>query len=225
MTQYEVAPRRRIGLRAPITGLVLIAVVVYGTYWGWNRAFGETTDASPVQTGCPTPTATLTGTPSVPATTAAAAALADTIVVQPSVVMAPAAYGTVVLAATTTPATPTATPTPAFLAPADVVVNVYNATSRPGLAGNTAAILRDRGFTVDTIDNAAADDVVPEVAQIRAATADSAEVRLLVQHVPGAVVVPDGRADATVDLVLGEQFVALGDPAVVTPVPLPSRAC
>ncbi len=109
--------------------------------------------------------------------------------------------------------------------PDAVEVNVYNATSRPGLAANTAAGLRNRGFTVLDIDNAPPEDLVVEAAQIRASVADSPQVRLLVQHVPGAVVVADGRLDGTVDLVIGDAFTALGDPALVTPVPLPSPDC
>ncbi len=109
--------------------------------------------------------------------------------------------------------------------PDAVEVNVYNATARPGLAANTAAGLRNRGFTVLDIDNAPPEDLVVEAAQIRASDADSPQVRLLVQHVPGAVVVADGRLDGTVDLVIGDAFTALGDPALVTPVPLPSPDC
>jgi len=234
-------PRRRIGLKPPITGLVLIGLVAYGTYWGWDRAFGDTTVEEIVSSGCPTPSgstpgSTSTGTPSVPSTSVAAqpAAGEEATPADPGVASAVLALGrltlhlgaTSVVAATTPAPAPTATPTgPAFVQPAQVMINVINATGRRGLAANTAAVLRDRGFTVDRIDNAPADDLVAAVAQIRAATAESPQARLLVQHVPGAVLIADGRPDATVDLVLGDAFSALGDPTLVTPVPLPTTAC
>lgn len=226
MSQVDAAvPRRRFSVRAPITGLILIGLVVFASYWGWQRAFGEAVPEA-VSTGCPTPTAT-TAT-SAPATSAVSAAGAAPFHLSVSGLTSLRLSGARLHdAASTTPAvtpTPTAT-TPAYLAAEDVVVNVYNATSRPGLAANTAAVLRDRGFDVGDVSNAAADDLVPEVAQIRGATAETPSVRLLVQHVPGAVVVPDGRSDDTVDLVLGDQFESLGDPTLVTPVPIPSSSC
>lgn len=206
-------PRRRIGLKAPITGLVLILLVAYGANWGWQRAFGgnETNDvASP---DCTTAPATTTPVPP-PTTDPAALAVVGVAATTPVAPVPPA---------TTAPA-PTPTGPPVLL-PAAVEVNVYNATARPGLAANTAAGLRDRGFTVLDIDNAPPEDLVAEPAQIRASVADSPQVRLLVQHVPGAVVVADGRLDGTVDLVIGDAFTALGDPTLVTPVPLPSPDC
>lgn len=203
--------RRRIHLRAPITGLVLVLIVVFGTYYGWQAAFGTPAETT-ASDGCPTPSATTT-TPSpsasVPGTTTTSAP-----------VVAPAAAVTTVPTTTTTP--PTAG---SVLLAADVAVNVYNATVRPGLANNTASLLRDRGFEVVGIGNDPLEQVIVEAAQIRAGRSDQPEVLLLVQHVPGAVVVPDGRTDATIDLVLGEAFTALGDPALVTPVPIATSRC
>ena len=94
-----------------------------------------------------------------------------------------------------------------------------------GLANNTAAVLRERGFDISAVGNDPLEAIIPEVAQIRAARADMPEVRLLIQHIPGAVIVADGRTDSTVDLVIGEAFVALGDPATVTPVPIATPRC
>lgn len=205
-------PRRRIGLKAPITGLVLILLVAYGANWGWQRAFGGDTTDDVASPDCTTSPATTTPVPP-PTTDPAAMAVVGAAATTP---VAPAPP------ATTTAPAPTG---PAVLMPDAVEVNVYNATARPGLAANTAAGLRDRGFTVLDIDNAPPEDIVAEPAQIRASVADSPPVRLLVQHVPGAVVVADGRLDGTVDLVIGEAFTALGDPALVTPVPLPSPDC
>lgn len=225
MSQYgdSAAPtRRRIGLKAPITGLVLILVVVFGANWGWQRAFGDGPTDDVASPDCTTTTPTTTSVP--PPTTDPAALAVAAAVTTPAAPPPTAPPPTT--PAPTTPVPTTSTPTgPAILMPAAVEVNVYNATARPGLAANTAAGLRDRGFTVLDIDNAPPEDVVAEVAQIRASIADSPQVRLLLQHVPGAVVVPDGRLDATVDLVIGDAFTALGDPATVTPVPLPDPSC
>lgn len=239
MSAYEAQPPgRRIGLKAPITGLVLILLVAFGSYWGWQRAFGEPTAVDVVADECATPgTTAVTSAPpptsgATTATTAAAGATATVVAAGqhpnadvPAAGTIPARYAV----AATTPAVPSTTTSPppgtGVLDPADVGVNVYNATARPGLAANTAAVLRDRGFTVLEVNNAPSDDLVAGVAEVRAAAADGPEVLLLVQHVPGAVVVPDGRLDASIDLVLGDEFTSLGDPALVTPVPLPSRSC
>jgi len=203
--------RNRTHLRAPLTGLVLVLIVVFGTYYGWQAAFGAQ-GPNVASDGCPTPSATTTTpTPSTSAPTKAPTSAA---------VIAPAAAVTTVPTTTTPP--PTGGP---VLLPASVAVNVYNATLRRGLANNTAAELRNRGFEVLSVQNDPLEAVVVEVAQIRSATSDQPEVRLLVQHIPGAVLVPDGRTNATVDLVLGEAFTVLGDPALVTPVPIATPRC
>lgn len=206
--------RRRIGLRAPITGLVLVGLVVYGGYTGWERAFGDAETTTAASPDCePTTTVTTTsapvdpgGTPPAVTTPPAAPAGATTPVVPPATTAAPSTPGLVLL-------------------PEQVTVNVYNATERRGLAINTAAVLKDRGFTIDLIQNDPLEEVIAEPAKIRASSADAPEVRLLAQHVPGVVVVADGRASSTIDLVLGEGFSALGDPALVTPVPIASPRC
>jgi len=217
------APRRRFGLKAPITGLVLIGLVTYASYWGWERAFGDTAPAV-VASGCPTPSVSTTAT-ATPSGSAVSAVQARALRLDRGGVRVLGVGSRLMSATTAPPVTPAPSPTPVFLAAEDVVVNVYNATSSAGLAANTAAVLRDLGFDIAEVSNAADDDLVPEVAQIRGATAESPGVRLLVQYVPGAVIIPDGRSDDTVDLVLGDQFESLGDPALVTPVPVPSSLC
>lgn len=203
--------RRRISVRAPITGVVLVLIVVLGTYWGYQKAFGVGggSDEAASDDCATTTTTTATTAPTTSTTTSAASGS-----VQPA-----GAITTIV----------TATPSPSssalVLSPGDFEVNVYNATLRRGLANDTAALLRDRGFVVDSVQNDPLDAEIPGIAQIRAARSDLPEVRLLLQHVPGAVVVPDGREGTSVDLVLGETFVALGDPALVTPVPIDTPRC
>lgn len=202
--------RRRMSVRAPITGLVLVLIVVLGTYWGWQKAFGnDVNDAA--SAGCETTTAATTTSTTTPGTTPPTST--QTTVAPAGVV-------------TTLPTTPTAPPTDgSVLLPADVNVNVYNSTAKRGLANDTAAVLRERGFVVRDVGNDPLEAVIVEVAQIRAARADLPEVRLLMQHIPGAVIVADGRTNSTVDLVIGEAFVALGDPATVTPVPIETPRC
>jgi hypothetical protein len=108
------------------------------------------------------------------------------------------------------------------LSPEDVTVNVYNATVRQGLANNTAAELRTRGFDISKVENDPLEKTILGVAEVRAASADMPEVQLVMQHVPGAVFVADARTDKTVDVVLGETFEFLADPTLVTPVPIAS---
>jgi hypothetical protein len=209
-TEVAQRERRRLNLRAPITGFVLVLIVVFGGYYGWQAAFGSD-ELEAASNGCATTSVVATtGGTSTPASTA------------PPTTTPPITTTTV---PTTLPSGSVPATSGLVLLPEDVTVNVYNATVRRGLANNTAAELRIRGFTISDVQNDPLEAVIPGVAEIRAATADMPEVRLLIQHVPGAVIVADGRAGTTVDLVLGETFSALGDPAAVTPVPIASERC
>ena len=99
--------------------------------------------------------------------------------------------------------------------PAAVTVNVYNATNRAGLAGQTAADLKKRGFTIGKIGNAPAalENKVPGSAQVTGGKAGAAMMTLLGTEVSGSHPVTDKRNDTTVDLVLGNGFSALATPA------------
>lgn len=99
--------------------------------------------------------------------------------------------------------------------PAAVTVNVYNATNRAGLAGQTAAELKKRGFTIGKIGNAPAalENKVPGSAQVTGGKAGAAMMTLLGTEVSGSHPVTDKRNDTTVDLVLGNGFSALATPA------------
>jgi hypothetical protein len=104
------------------------------------------------------------------------------------------------------------------LVPSDVSLNVYNATSRAGLAGATAKTARDRGFTVKAIGNDPKKATIKQSAQVRFGPDGAASAKLLLSHLRGAVGVNDKRAGDTVDLVLGNGWKAFGPvPAVVTP--------
>jgi hypothetical protein len=108
-------------------------------------------------------------------------------------------------------------PTPQ-LSPADVSVNVYNATSRKGLASTTAKDVAGRGFKVKSVANDPLNKTVKKAAEIRFGPTGAASAKLLAAHVPGAVLVEDKRNNDTVDLVLGDAWKKLG-PAPAEPTP------
>ncbi|TDD97546.1 LytR C-terminal domain-containing protein [Jiangella asiatica] len=110
------------------------------------------------------------------------------------------------------PGVPTAAP-----APADIQVNIYNATDRNGLASAVARLVRERGFVVVDIDNDPLDREITGTAEVRSGPDQQAAAGLVASLVPGATYVPDERTDAVVDLVLGEAFEALADPAAPAP--------
>lgn len=95
------------------------------------------------------------------------------------------------------------------LTPDKVVVNVYNATTREGLANNTATALGLRSFAVGKIDNDPLGETIPGVAVIRYGSKGSAAAKLVATQVSGAKFVRDKRTTAVVDLVLGEKYTSL----------------
>ena len=93
--------------------------------------------------------------------------------------------------------------------PAQVTVNVYNATERTGLAAKTAADVRKRGFKVSTGQQrpAASRTSGGRRGPLRPTGASSS--KLVLALVKGAKAVKDSRTDWSVDLVLGAKFTAL----------------
>lgn len=102
--------------------------------------------------------------------------------------------------------TPSVTRAPA------VVVRVLNGTGRRGLAGRTASVLRQRGFRVAGVGNAAR---VAGRSEIRYAPQQALAARRVALQVPGARLVPDKKATKRVDVVLGGAFRRLRTPAEV----------
>ena len=98
-------------------------------------------------------------------------------------------------------------------APRAVRVNVYNSTTRSGLAARVAALLRARGFVVVKVANDPLRRHVTGVAELRHSDRGVAPARTVAAHVGAVVDVPDSRKDATVDVVVGSGFVALRTPA------------
>lgn len=104
------------------------------------------------------------------------------------------------------------------LEPADVSLNVFNATNRNGLASAAAKTAIARGFQVKAVGNDPKDASIKQTAQIRFGPKGAASAKLVARHVPGSVQVNDKRTTDTVDLVLGNAWKAFGaPPAVATP--------
>jgi hypothetical protein len=88
-------------------------------------------------------------------------------------------------------------------------LNVYNSTTRHGLAANTAAELKARGFVIGQVTNDPLKANLSVSAQVRGGKASAAELREVAAEVAGAQIQTDGRNDPSVDLVLGTGFTAL----------------
>lgn len=121
------------------------------------------------------------------------------------------------VAPTCVPAIPSNAP-----APADIQLNVYNATDRNGLASATARELRKRGFAILDVTNDPLGKTVAGTAEVRAGAANQAAAGVVVAQVAGAVFVPDTRTDTSVDLVLGETYQALAPPGQPAPAAPPA---
>ncbi|MEU3546165.1 LytR C-terminal domain-containing protein [Streptomyces longwoodensis] len=97
--------------------------------------------------------------------------------------------------------------------PAQITVNVYNATTRGGLAKTTADELKKRGFKVGLVGNASAafDKKVPGVGVLVGAGASvKTSLPVVGVQVPAAERRVDAkRVDASVDLVIGDGFKGL----------------
>lgn len=111
---------------------------------------------------------------------------------------------------------------PRVAAPANTTVNVYNATTKNGLAARTAADLKRRGFTVGKVSNDPLSRKVGGPAEVRFGPSGKAHSQLVVPlGGKGTTRLPDTRKDTTVDLVLGAKFTAL----VPTPTPTGKPMC
>lgn len=100
--------------------------------------------------------------------------------------------------------------------PAGVTLNVFNATTRGGLAKSTADELAKRGFKVDKFGNAPTpyDKKVTQSALVVAGPAGEAAAREAGTQVAGSTVKIDPtRKDASVDLMIGDGFSVLATPA------------
>jgi LytR cell envelope-related transcriptional attenuator len=101
--------------------------------------------------------------------------------------------------------------------PSMVTINVYNATNRNGLAASVAKSLQGQGFKIASVANDPLGMSIQGVGEVRSGPAGAAGASLVATRLSGATVVPDGRTDATVDIVLGEKFTALSAPPKAAP--------
>lgn len=117
-------------------------------------------------------------------------------------------------ASSTGPRTTTAacrTPGPEEMTPAKVTVNVYNSTTRAGLAASAAQEFAAQGYAVGAVANDPLKHEVAGPAEVRFGPAGKAGADLVLASLgEGAVVVEDQRADASVDVALGQAYVKLG---------------
>jgi hypothetical protein len=123
--------------------------------------------------------------------------------------------------------TVTVTPGAGLPSPSQVTTNVYNATDRTGLAASTAEELQVRGFLIGTIDNDPLAKTITGVAEIRHGPSGELAAKLMAFYLPGAELVDDGRADATIDTALGAAYTTVApqsevDAALAAPSPSPS---
>jgi hypothetical protein len=94
--------------------------------------------------------------------------------------------------------------------PEEISVNIYNGTSRNGLASQVARELRVQGYVILDVANDPLNRSVTGVAEVRAADAENLAVVLIMSQFPGAVFVPEERSGEVIDVVLGEQFETIG---------------
>lgn len=113
---------------------------------------------------------------------------------------------------------------PPSIAPEKVTVNVYNTTTRAGLAGRTASELRSRGFKVDKVGGDPKGSEVAGVAELRFGAKGAAKASTLNAHVGSTKSVRDKRKDGSVDLVLGATYKRLRSPEQASGVLEPATA-
>ena len=100
--------------------------------------------------------------------------------------------------------------------PRTVTLNVYNASSRSGLAGTVADELRDRGFTIGEVANDPLGASFSAPAQVRYGEPGRQQAAMLRGIVEDEQVVRDERTTTDLDLVLGPNYVELNpEPAGV----------
>lgn len=135
-------------------------------------------------------------------------------------------------------ATPTASPSPTpspcvttMITPAqvlpvkdEVVLNVYNATKKKGLAAQAALDFKREGFRINKIENDPRNAKVAGVGEIRFGPNAADAAKLVEYYLAGATMVELDRASDRVDVALGRGYTQLADggavaAALATPTP------
>ncbi|MEV6047968.1 LytR C-terminal domain-containing protein [Streptomyces xanthochromogenes] len=120
--------------------------------------------------------------------------------------------------------------------PAQITVNVYNATPRGGLAKSVADELKKRGFAIGKVGNAPTEydkKVANNGVLLGAPTAARGPFSVLGTQLAGTTHKTDTRDTPDVDLILGNTFANLNTPkdadtalaALAKPAPAPSGKC
>jgi len=110
---------------------------------------------------------------------------------------------------------------PKAVTPESTRVNVYNASSRVGLAASVSRSLGDRGFVIGKVANDPTSRKTPKVAEIRYGPKGEAQAKLLRTSMPkGTTLVNDKRKVVIVDLALGPKFTTLAPVPTSTALPM-----
>ncbi|WP_331445100.1 LytR C-terminal domain-containing protein [Streptomyces xanthochromogenes] len=120
--------------------------------------------------------------------------------------------------------------------PAQITVNVYNATPRGGLAKSVADELKKRGFAIGKVGNAPTEydkKVANNGVLLGAPTAARGPFSVLGTQLAGTTQKTDTRDTPDIDLILGNTFANLNTPkdadtalaALAKPAPAPSGKC
>jgi hypothetical protein len=121
-------------------------------------------------------------------------------------------------------------------APAEITVNVFNATTRGGLAKQTADALEKRGFKIGNVGNAPAEydkKVKTTGLLLGAPTAQDSSLTVLATQLTGAERKADTRKGNDVDLIIGDAYTSLTNKeladkaltALDNPAPAPRLTC
>jgi LytR cell envelope-related transcriptional attenuator len=96
-------------------------------------------------------------------------------------------------------------------------LNVYNSTSRPGLARSVADEFLARKFVVGAVSNV--DPGYRGVAAVVSGAAGQSAAFSVQRNLPGSDYFQDGRTDGSVDVVLAQDYAALAPPELVDQTP------
>ena len=84
-----------------------------------------------------------------------------------------------------------------------ITVNIFNGSSRQGLASNVSRTMKARGFIVKAIDNT---DEKIAASTVVGVSKDDPAVKLVAAQLVGAEIREDGISDGVVDILVGSKF-------------------
>ena len=104
-----------------------------------------------------------------------------------------------------------------YTPPEQINLNVYNSTSRPGLARSVADEFLARKFVVAEVGNV--DAGYRGVAAVISGAAGQSAAFSVQRNLPGSDYFQDGRTDGSVDVILSQDYRALAPPDLVDQTP------